>query len=275
MKALASRIFVALLLMTLAACIILPLSEGPSPDTRQNITDQVPTFIVAGVTTRAEVLLRLGEPDGTTEHDLQFTYTKGVRTGGLGILMCGGFNCGGGASSKMTYDRLTIQFDDKNVVTSSRLERISCWEHDFGGKLSSPCANVAGRDLLAMQINVSDSAVFPSATWCTGVRLKWWQALPPDCPIGTLVISTSAILFYADNADSKSAPMLTVPYTGIASAEMVKDMFSVKGIAFKRADGTNDSITIGVKQGAGIIDSQSTERAGELLMSRWRAVTNK
>lgn len=273
MKTFTSLIGVVLLSTALTGCIVVPLSERPSPDRRQNITGEVPAFIVAGVTTRADVLLRLGEPDGTSAHDLQFTYTKGVQTGGQALLMCAAAGCIGGSFSKMDYDRLTIQFDDKNVVTSSWHERISCNESDFGNYSSGPCVNITGQDLLREQLNVADGVVFPRAIWCPGTRWKWWQAIPKGCPRGSLVISDSAILLYPNNADRDSTPILTVPFKGIASIDLDKDVFSgVSVIAIKRVDGAYDSITFTVnQQNREVIDNRLSKSAGELLLSRWRA----
>jgi len=277
MKAFASRIWIVLLSTTLAGCIVVPLSEKPSPYRRQNITDEVPAFIVAGVTTRADVLLRLGEPDGASAHELQFTYTKGIRTGGVAMVMCAATGCLGGSSEKMAYDRLTIQFDDKNVVSSFQHERIACSETDFGNNASGPCANVSGQDLLLKQINVADGVVFPRAVWCRGTRWKWWQVLPKDCLRGNLVISNLAILLYSNNADSKSAPTLALPYTEIASVDLVKDIFSgVALISLKRPEGDYDSVTVTlIQQNNEVIDNRSTKSAGELLLSRWRTAPTK
>lgn len=277
MNVFAGQICAVLLSTTLTGCIVVPLSEKPSLDRRQNITDEVPAFIVAGVTTKADVLLMLGEPDGASANELQFTYTKGIRTGGVAIVMCAPGGCGGGSSATMAYDRLTIQFDDKNVVTSSWHERIRCNESDFGNNSSGPCANVAGQDLLLTEINVADGVVFPRTVWCRDTRWKWWQAIPKGCLRGNLVISDTAIFLYQNNADRKSTPILSVPYMDISSVELDKDLFSgVAVIAIKRVDGAYDNVTVTTTQKNNeVIDSRSTKSAGELLQSRWRATPSK
>ena len=60
MMAAARGALLALFVTALAGCgAILPLSREESPRTRQNVGENVPDFIVPGVTTRAEVLLKL------------------------------------------------------------------------------------------------------------------------------------------------------------------------------------------------------------------------
>jgi hypothetical protein len=46
-----------------SACIPIPLMSGYESASRQNIPAQVPGFIIKGETTRADVVLALGEPD--------------------------------------------------------------------------------------------------------------------------------------------------------------------------------------------------------------------
>ncbi len=78
----AFRAAVVLIPLALSGCLVLPIVPGDESDSRQNLGDKLPDFIVTGETTRADVLLALGEPDGESDHGEWFAYTRRTRTGG-------------------------------------------------------------------------------------------------------------------------------------------------------------------------------------------------
>ncbi|MDP2240977.1 MAG: hypothetical protein Q8K18_12555 [Burkholderiales bacterium] len=139
----ARLIIFASILTTLAACPV-PLPRGDTWESRQNIGDKVPDFIVPGKTARTDVLLALGEPDVTSENGMQFTYTRITSEGGVLFVMAAGGGAAGAGSETMTYRHLVILFDEAGVVTSARNERVSCSETLFGAGNSSyrspPCS---------------------------------------------------------------------------------------------------------------------------------------
>jgi hypothetical protein len=255
--------------------MVVPLSKGPLPDSRTNIAAEVPTFLVSGVTSRAEVLLRLGEPDGAADHDRQFIYMKRVRTSGHGTFLCAQGGCLIWTTEGMLYDRLTIQFDEQNKVASSKHEQISCTEEtDSWNREAMPCMNTNNLELTRK----SHDFVFSHAVWCRGVLLNGWtldhKGAPIDCPRGNLVIGDAEILLYSGAANNRSEPTIALPYAEISSVEKIADIFATTGIAVKRVDQIIDSITI-EHEWSKVADGHSVKRALELLLSRVKAVPAK
>src|SRR5215469_2626292 len=78
---------VAYVAALLSGCIAVPVPvshhAGPEPGSRANIGDAAPPTVVAGRTTRVQVLMNLGEPDGRGEGDSWFTYQSIENRGGV------------------------------------------------------------------------------------------------------------------------------------------------------------------------------------------------
>jgi len=131
-RALAREIFVVTTLTTLTGCFPVPIPQGEVPGSRQNVGDKVPEFIVAGKTTRTDVLLRLGEPDIGSDarpswlfDDKRFVYGRITSEGGVGLV----FPIGTGAAvgyAPVLYRRLVVTFDEAGVVNSAGLDRFRC-----------------------------------------------------------------------------------------------------------------------------------------------------
>ena len=121
-------------LFCLTGCLPVPvLPFGDRDGSRQNITDQVPGFIAVGKTTRAEVLLTLGEPDQKTDNDDRFQYVRASEEGGVGF-MFGGAGRGGITGVPVTIRVLSVSFDGKGVVSGAQARRFVT--RDFGPHIS-------------------------------------------------------------------------------------------------------------------------------------------
>ncbi len=129
-RTLAYWALIVLIPLTLAGCPI-PLVPSDEDDSRLNVGDNVPDFIITGKTTRADVLLALGEPDGESEHGEWFAYTRRTSTGGVLFFMATLGGAGGASTEGMAYRRLMIQFDDAGVVKSARHELVTCSEKEL------------------------------------------------------------------------------------------------------------------------------------------------
>lgn len=272
------------LAMLLAGCIPIPLTARDDSGSRQNVADQVPTSIVAGDTTRADVLLALGEPDGTTEHGTQFTYTRVSRNSGMLFVFVG--MGGGGAAvgvESKTYRRLMILFDEQGIVTSARIDRVSCTESSMaagsGQAGSAPCADVkgldqlfadpAGKGLAGQQIAAQ---VVAPADWYPGVGGFDAGTADGDSAVaapvaGILVVADTRILLLRPDADSRSAPLLDVAYADVADIH-VASQFWLKRLVVTRRNGASDSFML--KNGEAP-DSKLTRKAGELARREWQA----
>jgi outer membrane protein assembly factor BamE (lipoprotein component of BamABCDE complex) len=278
---------IALISMLLVGCP-LPIIPGDSGDSRQNIGDVVPDFIIRGRTTKADVLLALGEPDVVSEHGEWIVYLRKTSKGGVLFLVGGAGHVGGSSVEGMTYRRLTIHFDDLDVVTNASHVIASCSqrelliEHSGHPLRSPPCASLTGENTL---LDTAPSAVcqsgeeiqgqqFPSASMlprlCGFQEIRAFRLEPPETT-GNLIVGSTSIYFVSPNADSKSKPLLKLDYVEIA--DVYVDTFGLgRRLAIKRTNGECESfeITHGIWN-----DSKLTESTGALVISRWRAATAK
>lgn len=107
--------------MLLGACMPIPvLPSGDRPGSRGNLPDAVPGFVVAGRTTRAQVLLRLGEPDHRGPHDSCFVFVRESERGGIAFIV-GGPMSGHVVGTPITFTILTLGFNEDGIVAWSRL----------------------------------------------------------------------------------------------------------------------------------------------------------
>lgn len=276
MRTLARAALVALTGL-LAGCVV-PLGPRDMPESRMNIGEQVPPLIVAGKTTRADVLLALGEPDGASQNELVFVYTHAARRGGFAVIMAAGSGIGGGSRQSMTYDRVIVGFDEAGVVTSARHERILCDENSFGagqaGGGSGPCVDVAGRDLapgsVAALQSSGQAAVFPHARWYPGQRAGRMDTLPPPWRDGTLVLAESALLLYPQGADSRSEPLLTLPYGEIKEVRAQNNFTLQRVVLVERTNGAFETFVVGARGDKPFGERKSTDRVVEIAQSHLR-----
>jgi len=147
------RLQVAIGLMAVAllpACVIpLPIAEAHRQGTRENLGDAAKEFIVAGKTTRRDVLLRLGQPFGAALDESWVMYVC-VRSKG-GVLVFIYPSPAFPAFETVDYTRLVIYFDEAGVVERTQLEQRTCRETELiaqGGDVKPrPCIDVLGKDL--------------------------------------------------------------------------------------------------------------------------------
>lgn len=268
----------------LSGCVIpVPLPAGELNNTRQNIGEEVPAFIVLGATNRTDILLKLGEPDIASENALQFIYVRGVYLGGTAVVLCA-FQCGAVPIEKTAYDRLILTFDDSNVVSTAVRQHFVCTSLDVPG----PCSDLRGRDVLPTHTRgVASADAFARAMLYPGLRLSevrgsflspsYFAGVPPSTTgavQGIVVVGESAVLFYSTTADAKSAPIYTIPYSEIVAVNMLRFGTAARGVIIERANGQGDSLAIGVPiQGRGVIEPywEETENLGKLVQSRWKA----
>ena len=102
-----------LLSFTLSGCVVIPIPRDSHPTgTRQSIAQEIVLTIIAGQTTKEEVLLTLGEPDEASEDGSRLAYhwfkTKGT------IIVIGFMFIGGGDLDKEYVFNIT--FDENNLV---------------------------------------------------------------------------------------------------------------------------------------------------------------
>ena len=100
--------------------------------------------MVVGQTTRTQVLLALGEPDGHAADDSWFVYGAVERRGGLRWAYVAGVVGGGGDIGPIgdwdSSRRLTIRFDESGIVSGASVEQRNCTS-------GHGCLDVAGGDI--------------------------------------------------------------------------------------------------------------------------------
>jgi hypothetical protein len=215
----------------LHGCIVLPVpvprSSGPAANSRAEISKSLPEQIVAGETTRREVLLLLGEPDGRGDKDRWFTFGSTVGRGGIGwslFYAVGGGYGGTAGATKMgdweTVRRATIRFDDDGIASKVDFEEKNCTtERDAIG--NQKCPDAGGREILSNEIVQRLAAQRAAQLELAGTVLssyatfQWIAQNGSDCRAMNLVsrehgwghdllIAEHAILGVADLRDGKS-----------------------------------------------------------------------
>jgi hypothetical protein len=114
--------------LILSGCVPIPVpSLGYSSDSRTNLPDRVPGFIVKGKTTREEVLLGLGAPDSYAPDGRWIAYQSARHTGGVAFLVGGGYSAGVvGPVSSYEKRLLVVRFDANSIVIDAALEERTC-----------------------------------------------------------------------------------------------------------------------------------------------------
>lgn len=138
-----------LLVIALAAlqgCV--PLLPRPESGSRTNLPETVPAFIRIGESTRADVMLGLGEPEASAVNDSWVMYASRYSKGGVLVI---GNGTGGGAIERMRYQRLIVRFDADGIVMHTLAESANCWVSSNSRNdpllTIEPCLDASGRDI--------------------------------------------------------------------------------------------------------------------------------
>jgi hypothetical protein len=103
----------------LAGCIIVPIPhrDGPVVTSRRVVEPAETAFIRPGATTRADVLLHLGEPDESWDDDRILAYAWNTSNVTLHFAVFAGMAGGGGGANEITVDHyLLFEFGDDGAV---------------------------------------------------------------------------------------------------------------------------------------------------------------
>jgi len=149
----------------LSGCLplALPIPPGYEGGSRQNLGEDAGDFIGPAHTTRAEVLLRLGEPEGIATDESWMSYGCAFSRGGVIV----GFVSTHGAVlpciESVGNRRLTVWFDGQGIVTTSQMETKACPSR---GDCGVHCLDIKRGDLTA-----ADASAVPDSLWLDrGVR---------------------------------------------------------------------------------------------------------
>jgi hypothetical protein len=139
----------------LAATLILvgcpiPLPAGYESSSRENVSTVPLDWLTVGVTTREDVLLRLGEADGEAPDGSWLAYGSAYSKGGVVFVLFAGGSAAGAGGERIEYRRLIASFDDRGVLSAIDTVSRNCWESVFGmgsvGGQSPPCLEVGSHE---------------------------------------------------------------------------------------------------------------------------------
>ena len=135
--------------LVLAGCPI-PLPARYESSSRENLPAEPLDWVTVGVTTREDVLLRLGEADGEAPDGSWLAYGSVYSKGGVLFVLFAGGGAAGAGSEHVEYRRLIISFDDRDVVSAIDPVTRECWVSMVGmgssGAQSPPCLTVDSRE---------------------------------------------------------------------------------------------------------------------------------
>jgi outer membrane protein assembly factor BamE (lipoprotein component of BamABCDE complex) len=122
-------VFAGSLATLLSGCVPIPYVIPPlgyTSESRHNLGDRAPSFIVQGQTSREEVLYALGEPD--TGDDQTFSYVSASRHGGVGTLIVPyvGNQIPDAHTQRVLFRRLIVQFDSDGRVSHFENQSKTC-----------------------------------------------------------------------------------------------------------------------------------------------------
>ena len=122
-------VFAGSLATLLSGCVPIPYVIPPlgyTSESRHNLGERAPSFIVQGQTSREEVLYALGEPD--TADDQTFSYVSASRHGGVGTLIVpyGGNQIPDAQTQRVLFRRLIVQFDADGRVSHFENQSKTC-----------------------------------------------------------------------------------------------------------------------------------------------------
>ena len=200
---------IVIVAVLLVGCVPLPLASGDLDTSRRNVGDRLPDFIVAGRTTRADVLLALGEPDMVSEHGAWISYNRATRDSGAAYV----FPYGSGAvyfTESVTYRRLIVYFDEQGAVIDAHADRTTCSESEIGQQRTRSCVIQSEQNLQRAAVQPStvssEDTIFAPAQWHRDVRgFDKVRALTaePAAIAGRLVVGRTTLSFYRPDADSR------------------------------------------------------------------------
>ena len=142
----------------LHGCIVIPVpvarSSGPTDSSRAEVSNTLPEQIVSGRTTRTEVLLLLGEPDGRGDLRplVHLRFARRARRRGLGVVHCGrgGLRRRGRGVEKLGNWNTSRRADHSLRRRRGGL-RVSTSRKKIAPKTIGNCLDASGREIFAAE----------------------------------------------------------------------------------------------------------------------------
>lgn len=139
-----ARLLILGLIPALLSGCPIPIPAGYASSSRENIGPELSEMIVAGETTRADILLLIGEPDRAADDESWMVYKSTYGKGGVLFVLAAGGGAGGVGSEKVQHRYLIVEFDANGRVESANFMDESCWEGlvvgSSGTDTRAPCS---------------------------------------------------------------------------------------------------------------------------------------
>jgi len=208
------------LLVCTPGCLILPTPEFNTGNARANINKKTPNQFESGKTTRAEVVMALGEPDAVSPDESKLAYRSEKV---CGLWFVGGY--GSAAGGTITKDRCLIaEFDPQGVLV--KVER--------SATLVGPSQAVRALS----QAAPTDSVAKTDASLQTTVRLqkpaRWLAGVDGYKPrgaasmlgeAGQLLLTDAELQFISNSQFANAPPALTLAYVTMVEVRVDKYVF--------------------------------------------------
>jgi hypothetical protein len=274
----------------LEGCVAIPIpvarSSGPVAGSRAEVSKALPEQIVVGHTTRTDVLLLLGEPDGHGYQDRWFAYGSSVGRGGVGWSLFIATYGGAGVAKVGDWEtsrRAIIHFDDFGVVSRVDFDEKNCTTaRDSIG--NHDCPDAGGREISsaeeAQRANAERAAqlIAAGAVLAEYGRFEWTVSHVPDCrrrELGStlgagliigdeLLIAEHAILHSGASGYGQGVrPYAVLKYEDISDVRPVKHVL-VRWIPILTRDGSCIYVRLLKPRRSGV----SADQARALILSR-------
>lgn len=253
--------FAMALLVCTPGCLILPTPEFNSGNARANINKQTPKQFAPGKTTRAEIILALGEPDAVSPDESKLAY-RSEKVCGFWFVGAG-YSGAGGTIQKDRY--LVAEFDGQGMLQT--MERSATWAG------SSPTATVVAP--VATANASAPSGAPPQAAIRMQKPARWLAGMDGYKPSGAtgvlgepgqLILMDAKLEFTSNSQFANSPPALALDYEKIVEVRVDKYIFGRRLVIRCRGDEVHSFDVLGPK--AMSTDKQALLAVAEFLQAR-------
>lgn len=199
------QVLAALLMLVSAGCII-PTPGLNSGAARRNIRKETEGQFQPGRTTRAEVMLALGEPDAVSPDERRLAY-RSEKVAAI-VLVGAGYSGGGRSIEKDEY--LVFEFDRRDRLLKT--QRSTHWVTSADPLQKLGLTEAASRRDANIRMETR-------ASWLSGVddyRAKGFVGA--EWVQGRLVLTDSQLRFFSRSKFGNEGAVFSLPYTALAEA---------------------------------------------------------
>jgi hypothetical protein len=242
-----------------SGCLVIPTPEFDTGQARANINRHTPKQLEPGKTTRAEVVMALGEPDAVSPDESKLAY-RSEKVCGLWFI--GGY--GAAAGGPITRDRyLVAEFDALSVL--QKAERTSTWcGSKYPNKLLNSSTNGAAFGFSNVPMDDDRPVMILRASDFAGVN--GYQGKGRATRIGQpgrLLLYRTRLEFLSDAEFANSGSALTLPHDSLGEVRVEKYFLGRRLVVRTRAGEVHSFDIYGLK--GEVPDKAALQTAAEFL----------